>query len=199
MLELKTEVKELFKAAGVPELTVGSIDGYLNIVGSKCGEAIMSIAQFKVGTKFSTKQREIIIEEYLEPVLVKYGKELKDLVAVKKAGKLIDEAIEVEIDSLRKMDIKVSVEYNYNDNQSYYTCTIDLGKDKGSIVYTPNEKNPQINLRTKSELKDIPTISAKATDLVKLTKSLAKLESKQLANIESRKVLSEALAIKCGW
>jgi len=78
MLQLKSKTAQLFKDAGLEELTVGrDSKGYIALIGKECNQPILSIGSIQVGNKLSKAEADIVINEYLTPALTTYKTDIR--------------------------------------------------------------------------------------------------------------------------
>jgi len=124
MLMLKNEVKDLFKKAKLDEFTVGRDGaGFLNIVGP-CGKPLVPITNFSIGSKLTKAEREICIDDHIQPVLKAHTKTILDLIDAKNKEKTLLEAANKMIDSFK--DDEHEVGFSINNMYGAFDPKIDL-------------------------------------------------------------------------
>jgi len=178
MLQLKSQVKELFDKAGLSEFTIGrnSLNN-LAIVGP-CGKAIVEVTNFAVGTKLSKTERDISIAEYIIPTLTAHAGIILDMIKFKQAMTDAEDAVLEYVKVTREKE-NVSVTHDFTGYQS---------KDKYSVsVSTPDHDD--IDIKTKindkgepkvvvsgSGTKEIKILTKRADEMLKLAQEMYRLK-----------------------
>ena len=120
MILLRKQAEELLKEAGFDErLTVSRVEKYVYITG-QCGKPVMRVSDLEVGNKLTKVERNIIIEDYLIPLLDK-----KDLVnAYISLEDSIREQNELFEETMQKLDIRMTNGY-YNTDITFYAVYVE--------------------------------------------------------------------------
>jgi len=120
MILLRKQAEELLKEAGFDErLTVSRVEKYVYITG-QCGKPVMRVSDLEVGNKLTKVERNIIIEDYLIPLLDK-----KDLVnayisledSIREQNKMFEETIQ-------KLNIRITFGY-YNTDVTFHAAYVE--------------------------------------------------------------------------
>ncbi len=83
MLTLRSETKQIFADAGLPDFTIGRNSlNHLAIVGP-CGKPIVEVTNFPVGAKLTKGEREITINDYLTPILTEHAEAIQSMIKFK--------------------------------------------------------------------------------------------------------------------
>ena len=116
MILLRKQADELLKEAGLDErFTVKRVDKCIYLT-EQCGKPVVKVSDLKVGTKLSKIERNIIIKDYLVPLLSK--KELLNIYI--DLGNSIREQNEMLEETMQKLNVRKSYTY-YNSNLTFYT------------------------------------------------------------------------------
>ena len=180
MLMLKNEIKDIFKAVGLEEFTVGRDSaGHLNIVGP-CGKPLVPITNFTIGAKLTKAEREITIEDHIKPILSKYKADILDLIKATEDNEVAKKAQE---DFLLKENIDghlYSVLWNgYGGvGKQYLNCTFNDRDSEYSVMH-------KLYIDDKTEEYKID--SANSSDL--------KRSDKILSNIKKKFKILEVIAV----
>ena len=208
MLNLKNETKELFKKAGLENFTISrKQNGCLELVGD-CGKPLVQITNFSVGSKLTKKEREICIDDYIQPALTKHSKSILELVDAKKDEKRLEEIVETAKEDTEKSDlqynfyIKINYASKYNDIEYYSLTIVKFKKEKNktimtiNICYESDKDNYEINIQ--SEKVSILTNTLKDTkDCKKHLDDLKKDIDKYINARLKTRVTEEKLRIAC--
>ena len=126
MLKLKSQVKDMFKAAGLEDFTIGrDTNGNLAIVGP-CGRDIVQVTNFSVGSKLTNEERSIAIDEYIEPTLVKHAHVILDMIKYREAEIKAEDAVADALENEKtthKTSCKAS-KSGYGENVYEFTSSI---------------------------------------------------------------------------
>ena len=93
MLILKNEIKVMFRANGMPSgLTVSrnNTTRFISISG-ECGDPILTVSKVEIGYKLTKAERKIIIDDYIEPALLKNKADILEYIKLKKDTSAQDE------------------------------------------------------------------------------------------------------------
>ena len=84
MIVLKSLIKKMFKDAGLEEFSVNKepVFNYLAITGP-CGKPIVNVTDFSVASTLSKTVRELLITDYIRPMLDKHAKAIIDMISYK--------------------------------------------------------------------------------------------------------------------
>ena len=121
MLTLRSETKQLFADAGLPEFTIGrNTLNHLAIVGP-CGKPIVEVTNFPVGSKLTKGEREITINDYLTPILLEHAKVIQAMIKFKTLEAETKETVEAAVDAESGKDkIKAQMaQSGYGDFKKY--------------------------------------------------------------------------------
>jgi hypothetical protein len=118
MILLRQQAEKLLREAGFDErLTISRVEKYVYITG-QCGKPVMKVSDLEVGSKLSKIEREILINDYLIPLLGNKDK-------VNRYITLEEQLVETD----KKMRETAS-KLNVSINTPYYTS------DKGTTFVT---------------------------------------------------------------
>jgi len=150
MILLRKQADELLKEAGFDErLTVSRIDKYVYIVG-QCGKPVMRVSDLEAGNKLTKVERNIIIEDYLIPLLDK-----KDLVnAYISLEDSIREQNEMFEETVQKLNIRITFGY-YNTDVTFYSTYSEEGVKKLEVSINGKPSVKDILISTNSVTFDV--------------------------------------------
>jgi len=197
MILLKKEVNELFEAEGLGELTVANVSGNLAIVGRKCGQPVMIINDIAPKQTMTKAVRDIVLNDYILPVLSKHKKDFKDYIATrKKVRQLTDEVEELTSKVPSKFKIESAnyagatalknIRYSADTEKSYPVSILMHGENKEiQISHTPLSMVSKIPELIKDMEKALEPVNKKVAELAKATKAADKAQEK--------------LRTVCGW
>jgi len=199
MILLKKEVNEIFETHKLPELTVDIQNGFLQIVGRKCGQPMMMINGISPSKKMTKDERKIIIDDYLLPVIVKHKADFDKVITLKRAGKVLEEYKQIELDIINKLpNLRVQLQSNYDYTLQYSLikmhCYIDLPDNNGIGSFTETTlaiKECELATFTKVQ-KLISKYSTKISPLIAIVKDINK---NTIDALDAQK----NLATVCGW
>jgi len=120
MILLRKQAEELLKEAEFDErLTVSRVEKYVYITG-QCGKPVMRVSDLEVGNKLTRVERNIIIEDYLIPLLDK-----KDLVNTYiSLEDSIGEQNEMFEETLQKLNVRMTSGY-HNTGVTFYAVYVE--------------------------------------------------------------------------
>ena len=193
MIILKNEIKEVFKAHGMPEgLTVTRGNKFISISG-QCGEPVLTITKVEVGSKLTKAERAIIIGGYIEPALTANKKAILAYIKLRK-----DTTVQDALDTFVKGNTGLSSSRYYKDNQKYGYVSLTNG-DNNCTVYmsTAGEFDVSFSRLSKDYYKEI------ARNMIKKAEKILPLYLETLKAVDERnKTLQTAKSFlneKCGF
>ena len=179
MLQLKSQVKELFNKAGLSEFTIGrNHSNNLAIVGP-CGRPIVEVTNFAVGTKLSKTERDISIKEYIIPTLTAHASIITDMIRFKQEMVDADDAvIKFARVTAEKEEINMSHGFtNYSSKDKYEAEAVLSNENNNTIIMTKIDSDNEPSVRIiGSDTKEIKSLTKRADEMVKLTKELYRLK-----------------------
>jgi len=199
MILLKKEVNEILEANGLPELTVDNQNKVLCIVGRKCGQPMMVINGITPSSKMTAKERQIVLDDYLIPVITLHKKDFENVIKIKQAIKANEQATKLEVERLNTLDdlvVKVAATYSYSNKvrglniKAKITAKNDecLAIFSPSTIEIPTCKYPMFAKVYNKVLKYKPELST-LTKLVERTNALK----------NSAITAENNLIASCGW
>jgi len=178
MLQLKSQIKELFDKAGLSEFTIGRNNmNNLAIVGP-CGKAIVEVTNFSVGTKLSKTERDISIAEYIIPTLDAHAAIILDMIKFKQAMTDAEDAV-LEFAKVTREKEEVTVKHDfsgYQTKEKYYAGVSTRETDDIKIsIYISTEGEPTVRIAG-SDTKEIKALTKRADEMLKLAKEMYRLK-----------------------
>jgi len=178
MLQLKSQVKELFNKAGLSEFTIGrNHSNNLAIVGP-CGRPIVEVTNFAVGTKLSKTERDISIKEYIIPTLTAHAAIILDMIKFKQAMTDAEDAVlEFAKVTREKEEIVVTHDFTGYQTKDKYSAGTSTRDTDDIVISTSisNEGKPTV-LISGSDTKEIKTLTKRADELLKLAQEMYRLK-----------------------
>jgi len=197
MILLKKEVNEIFEAEGLGELTVANVSGSLAIVGRKCGQSVLIINDITPKQTMTKAVRDIVLNDYILPVLSKHKKDFKDYIATRKKVRQLAGEVE-ELTS--KVPSKFKVE-----TASYSGAT----KPKNIKYIIDMNKYPVVFILVNGEDLTVQASQLPISMVVKLPKLVKDMEkalepvNKKVAELgkatKAADKVQEKLRTVCGW
>lgn len=199
MIVLKKEVNEIFEANKLPELTVDIQNGFLQIVGRKCGQPLMMINGISPAKKMTKEEREIVLNDYLIPVITTHKKDFDAVISTKRAGKVLKDDMHTELDKVNKLKnlrVVISSAHNYTTNTSKLTvaCYVNFGGKNGIATFSESE----ISIDTCSYT-NFNKIKKLIDGYKPKIKAIIDLVEKVNANDSKAAEAQAKLATVCGW
>jgi len=199
MLQLKSQVKELFDKAGLGEFTIGrNALNNLAIVGP-CGKAIVEVTNFSVGTKLSKTERDISIKEYIIPTLTAHAGIILDMIKFKQAMTDAEDAVlEFAKVTREKEEIIVTHDFTgYQTKDKYSAGTATRDTDDITISTSiNNEGKPTVRI-SGSDTKEIKALIKRADELLKLAQEMYRLKGIHSDAITAFKKAEESMKKDC--
>ena len=180
MLQLKSQVKELFDKAGLGEFTIGRNPmNNLAIVGP-CGKAIVEVTNFSVGTKLSKTERDISINEYIIPTLNAHTGIILDMIKFKQEMTDADDAVETYAKATREKEgICISHSFTGYGTKSKYSAeaSAKMEHDDEVVIRTSINADGESKVRlVGSDTKDIKALVKRTDELLKIAKETYRLK-----------------------
>ena len=114
MILLTKQINDILDTKKLPELTVLRTDaGTLSLVGRECGKEILNFSSMPISKKLTVQEREILMDDYLVPVLFKHGKDLNSLITLMK-----DRTLDDDVEAYKKA-MADNEEYSLTKNTHY--------------------------------------------------------------------------------
>ena len=165
----------MFKEAGLGEFTVGrNAANNLAIVGP-CGKDIVEVTNFPVGSKLTTTERDIAVEEYIKPTLAKHAAVIIDMIKYREAEIKADAAVKDALKNetaTHKTSCKASKSGYGDDKHDFISSITHTERDDD------NEETLVVTVKRESTgtiVSFIKTVGTEATiDASKLAKAIEK-------------------------
>jgi len=199
MIVLKKEINAIFETNKLPELTVDIQNGFLQIVGRKCGQPLMMINGISPAKKMTKDEREIVLNDYLIPVITTHKKDFDAVITTKRAGKVLKDAMYTELDKVNKLKnlrVVVSSSHDYTTSTTKLTvaCHIDSAEQNGAATFS--EDALRVGTCSYSDFDKLKTLIDSYRPKIK---AIIDLVEKVNANDTKSATAQLKLATVCGW
>ena len=177
MLKLKSQIKDMFKTAGLEDFTIGrDVNGNLAIVGP-CGKDIIQVTNFSVGSKLTNEERSIAIDEYIEPTLSKHAAIIADMIKYReienKANEAVQDAVADE-KAVHKTNCQAT-KSGYGDDKHDFTSSIThVERDED------NEETLSVTVKREKDGTVKSVVAVIGTEALTRASKLAKVMKKRL-------------------
>ena len=211
MVLLTNRINNELDSLGLKELTIGrTADGYIQLIGRKCGAMVMSFSAMPVGKKLTKEERTILANDYLIPSINGNSKLLKDLLVLKQdtvPQDVYDDFKEVQLVKHRRL-LSAHRKHLYNDDKKdsiiYYVKNRDDDTTSTEVKYDTDDHTYTINYEQEAQhpagaVNNMFSNAAKTEleDYIEVLEEWMTVSEELKAHLEAIEEIEGKLAIKC--
>jgi len=211
MVLLTNRINNELDSLGLKELTIGrTADGYIQLIGRKCGAMVMSFSAMPVGKKLTKEERTILANAYLIPSINGNSKLLKELLVLKQdtvPQDVYDDFKKVQLVKHRRL-LFAHRKRLYNDDKKdsiiYYVKSRDEDTTSTEVKYDTDDQTYTINYEQEAQhpsdvLDNMFSMKAKMelSDYMTALAEWVTVNEELNAHIEAIEEIEGKLAIKC--
>ena len=206
MILLTKTINKVLEDAVLSELTVTrSSEGTLQLVGRECGQSILLLSSMPISKKLTVVEREILIEDYIMPLITKHRKDLASLVTLMKDRTIEDMGVALREELLTKEDIKVntSTAFSYADQRtelSSYSATDRTTGDKVQYLCSSEEYTINLSSSNKDSAALVREMKIAHATTRRLLTALVRWKNQEEAAFTKKEhvtKLQESMQVKC--